>query len=50
MSSSYKGHWINGSKNLGYTAQPYNGEVLPNTLPTVAAVKRYIDSLVAKGL
>jgi len=43
MSSSYKGFWINGSKESGYTAEQWrNGNALVARQPTLAAVKRAI--------
>lgn len=42
MSSSYKGYWINGAKDTGYTASPYVGEGHVARQPTLAAVKRAI--------
>lgn len=42
MSSSYKGHWINGSKESGYTASPHEGKGTVARQPTLAAIKRAI--------
>lgn len=47
MSSSYKGHWINGSKDTGYRAQPHDGDFCyPESKPTIAAIKRFINEKV----
>lgn len=42
MSSSFKGHWINGGKDTGYTAMAYNSNKSLPKQPTIAAIKRAI--------
>jgi hypothetical protein len=42
MSSSYKGFWLNGSKETGFTASEQRGDATVPHQPTQAAIKRAI--------
>lgn len=45
MSSSYKGFWINGARDVGYRAIPHSGpDINVGRCPTIASIKRAIDA------